>query len=98
MLNAAVVGLGWWGGVLVNSVQGGQDRKPSDKIRFVKGVARDLAKYKGFAEKTGLPLADNLAEVLTAIGLILTAIGGLFYYKVVKEPPKPVLRMLMSCE
>ena len=64
MLHAAVVGLGWWGGVLVNSVQGGQDRKPSEKIRFVAGVARDLAKYEGFADRTGLPLFDNLAEVL----------------------------------
>jgi predicted dehydrogenase len=35
MLNAAIVGLGWWGKTLVESVQGS-----SDVIQFVAGVAR----------------------------------------------------------
>ena len=35
MINAAMVGLGWWGKTLVESVQG-----TSDDIRFVAGATR----------------------------------------------------------
>ena len=35
MINAAMVGLGWWGKTLVESVQG-----TSDDIQFVAGVSR----------------------------------------------------------
>ena len=39
MINAAIVGLGWWGKTLVESVQG-----TSDDIRFVAGDdAHDVA-------------------------------------------------------
>ena len=42
MINAAIVGLGWWGKVLVNSVQG-----KSDTIRFSHGQTRTRAKAEG---------------------------------------------------
>lgn len=32
---------------------------------------------------------ENLPEILTAIGVIITAIGGVTLYRVQKEPPKP---------
>ena len=32
--------------------------------------------------------AENLPEILTAIGVIITAIGGMTLYRVQKEPPK----------
>lgn len=31
---------------------------------------------------------ENLPEILTAIGVIITAIGGMTLYRVQKEPPK----------
>lgn len=32
---------------------------------------------------------DNLAGVLTAVGMLITAIGGVILYRVQKDPPKP---------
>lgn len=58
MVNAAVVGLGRWGQVLVNSVQG------SDKIRFVAGTTRTRAKAEAFAAERGFALLDDYAAVL----------------------------------
>ena len=45
MINAAIVGLGWWGKVLVQSVQ-----NKSDKIRFTAGAVRTPSKVADFAE------------------------------------------------
>ncbi len=58
MLNAAVVGLGRWGQVLVNAAKG------SEKIRFVAGTTRTLAKAQEFAAASGFPLAADYAAVL----------------------------------
>ncbi|HSQ05130.1 MAG TPA: Gfo/Idh/MocA family oxidoreductase, partial [Burkholderiales bacterium] len=58
MLNAAIYGIGRWGGRLIDSVQG------SAKIRLVKGVTRDPASHKELAAKTGLTLTESYVEVL----------------------------------
>jgi len=38
MINAAIIGLGWWGQMLVEAVSG-----VSDDIRFVAGTTRTLS-------------------------------------------------------
>lgn len=59
MINAAIVGLGWWGKVLVQSVQG-----KSDKIRFTCGATRTKAAAEDFAKEQGFELRDSYEEVL----------------------------------
>lgn len=59
MINAAIVGLGWWGQVLVNSVQG-----KSDKIRFTTGTTRTLSKAEDFANEKGFQLVASYEELL----------------------------------
>lgn len=66
MLNAAIIGLGWWGKRLVQSAEG------SRVIRFTRGVtlepelAREFASQKGFAIGTSLDevLADRSIEAV----------------------------------
>jgi predicted dehydrogenase len=58
MLNAAVVGLGRWGQVLVKSVAG------SERIRFVRGVTRTPAKAAAFAAEHRLPLGGPYEAAL----------------------------------
>ncbi|MGZ8154871.1 MAG: Gfo/Idh/MocA family protein [Burkholderiales bacterium] len=58
MLNAAIYGMGRWGGRLIDSV------KDSRKIRLVKGVTRNPAAHRELAAKTGLELCESYAEVL----------------------------------
>jgi predicted dehydrogenase len=59
MVRAAIVGLGWWGRTLVNSVQGA-----SDAIRFVAGQTRTPAKAADFCRDKGIKLFDDLTAVL----------------------------------
>lgn len=60
MLNAAIVGLGWWGKTLVESVE-----EPSDSIRFVSGTSRTMSpELKAFAEKHKFRLAENFETLL----------------------------------
>jgi predicted dehydrogenase len=60
MINAAIVGLGWWGKTLVESVQG-----TSDDIQFVAGATRTKSpEVQAFAEAQRFRLADNYAAVL----------------------------------
>lgn len=59
MLDAAIVGLGWRGQVLVKSVHG-----RSGRIRFVRGVTRSPAKTEVFARETGIPVDSDFAAVL----------------------------------
>jgi predicted dehydrogenase len=60
MLNAVIIGLGIWGQVLVNSVQG-----KSDKIKIVAGHTRSSSdEAKAFAEGHGFPLVDSYEELL----------------------------------
>jgi len=58
MLNAAIVGLGWWGKRLVESVQG------SDVIRFSRGVTFEPEAAREFAAKHGLAIGTDYAAVL----------------------------------
>ena len=59
MINAAIVGLGWWGKGLVQAVQG-----KSTAIRFVHGVTQEIDATRDFAAAQGLPLSDNLDAAL----------------------------------
>jgi predicted dehydrogenase len=60
MINAAIVGLGWWGKTLVEAVQ--QD---SDQIRFVAGTTRTKTpEVQAFADAQKFKLADNYEALL----------------------------------
>ena len=62
MINAAIVGLGWWGRTLVEAVSG-----QSDRMRFVAGTTRTINDdVKGFAEEHKLKLYSSFDEVLEA--------------------------------
>lgn len=58
-LCVAIVGMGKWGQILVNSVQG-----RSKKIRFVAGTTRTPAKVTGFAARQGIEMLPDLDAVL----------------------------------
>src|SRR5215831_10858810 len=59
MINAAIVGLGWWGKTLVESAQG------SDFIRFVAGATRTVSpELKAFADTHRLRLAESYDALL----------------------------------
>jgi predicted dehydrogenase len=58
MLNAAIIGLGWWGQRLVNAVKG------SGLIRFARGVTLEPELVRDFAGTHGLALSTSLEEVL----------------------------------
>jgi predicted dehydrogenase len=60
VINAAIVGLGWWGKTLVESVQG-----TSDTIRFVAATSRTKSEdYLKFAQNQGLAFADSYEAIL----------------------------------
>ncbi|MED5536118.1 MAG: Gfo/Idh/MocA family oxidoreductase [Pseudomonadota bacterium] len=58
MIRAAMVGLGWWGRHMVNSVEN------SEKIEIVRLTARRPDRHKDFAEEKGVPLVGDYAGVL----------------------------------
>lgn len=58
MINVAIVGLGWWGKKLVQSIQ------ESSLIRVVHGVDPDPAAVKGFTETCGFPISTDYSSVL----------------------------------
>ena len=70
MLEAAIVGLGRWGQNYVNSVQGA-----STRVRFTRAVVRTPDKSREFADKHGLHLSTDYAELLAdpAIRMIVLA-------------------------
>ena len=70
MLEAAIVGLGRWGQNYVNSVQGA-----STRVRFTRAVVRTPDKSREFADKHGLRLSTDYAELLAdpAISMIVLA-------------------------
>jgi predicted dehydrogenase len=70
MLDAAIIGLGRWGQNYVNSVQG-----VSTRVRFTRGVVRHPDKVREFADKQGLRLSTDYAEVLAdpAIKMVVLA-------------------------
>lgn len=58
MLNAAVVGLGWWGKQITSCLAG------NDKINIVRGVDIDPEVAGAFASEHGLEITDNFELVL----------------------------------
>lgn len=60
MIDAAIVGLGWWGKTVVESVSG-----VSDNIRFVAGATGKLSDdARQFGEKHGIELRGSYEELL----------------------------------
>ena len=59
MVNAAIVGLGWWGKTLVNSVQG-----KSELIRFVAAHTRTRAKVEDFCREKQLVFQESIDAIL----------------------------------
>ena len=59
MINAAIIGLGWWGKNIVNAVQG-----KSTQLKFVRGVTKEIAETQAFAAQHGIPLSSEVDEVL----------------------------------
>ena len=65
MVNAAIVGLGWWGRTLVESVQG-----TSDTIRFVAGATRTASpEVAAFAEAQKFTLLASYEDLLADPGV-----------------------------
>lgn len=58
MLNAAIVGLGWWGKQIVTCLAA------SEKVRIVRGVDVDIDAVRGFADEMGLALTGDHRAVL----------------------------------
>ena len=58
MLNAAIIGLGWWGKRLVGSVKG------SRLIRFARGVTLEPELARDFAAEHGFAIGTSFDEVL----------------------------------
>jgi predicted dehydrogenase len=59
MINAAIVGLGWWGKNIADAVQG-----KSTKLRFVHGVTQELDATREYAKAKGFKLSTTLEEAL----------------------------------
>jgi predicted dehydrogenase len=59
MLRAAIVGLGWWGKTLVDSVHG-----KTDAIKFVAAATGTRAKAEDFCRERGIALLDDYDAVL----------------------------------
>lgn len=59
MIDAAIVGLGWWGKNIVGAVQG-----KSKKLRFVHGVSKEFDAALPLAEANGFRLSDDLEKAL----------------------------------
>jgi len=61
MINAGIVGLGWWGRTLVEAVSNGQ----SDEITFVAGAARTHTDdLKAFAKQQKFELYNSYEKLL----------------------------------
>jgi predicted dehydrogenase len=59
LINAAIIGLGWWGKNIVQCVQG-----KSTKLRFVHGVSKEIDAALPIAEANGFTLSDDLEQAL----------------------------------
>ena len=59
MINAAIVGLGWWGQVLTRSVNG-----KSSKLKVTKGFTRTPDNAAEFVKELGVELHDNYDDLL----------------------------------
>lgn len=59
MINAALIGLGWWGKNLAKSIQA-----TSSDIQFGLAVTKELAEAQEFASRYGLSLSDRFEDAL----------------------------------
>ncbi len=59
MIDAAIIGLGWWGKNIVTAVQG-----KSTRLRFVHGVSKEMDAALPIAEANGFTLSDDLDKAL----------------------------------
>ena len=59
MLDAAIIGLGWWGKNIVNSVQARTER-----LRFVRGVSKEPDTVRDFAAHHDFELSTDLNDAL----------------------------------
>ena len=64
MINAAVVGLGWWGKQIVTSLHG-----KSDKIAVVRGVEVNPEPVTEFLNEKGIPLYTDFQQALDDPGI-----------------------------
>jgi len=71
VINAAIVGMGWWGRTLVESAHG------SDFIRFVAGATRTVSpELKAFADTHKLRLADSFDGLLQDSSIQAVVLGS----------------------
>jgi hypothetical protein len=68
MIHAAIVGVGWWGRMLVNAVQG-----KSAAIRFTAGYTRTHATAEGFCAEHSIALANDLRNPALSGGSLQNA-------------------------
>ena len=59
MINAALIGLGWWGKNLAKAIQGN-----SELIQFGMAVTKEVDEAQGFAQQHGLPLSNQFEDAL----------------------------------
>src|SRR4051812_16318572 len=57
MLNAAIVGLGWWGKEIVTAVQG-----KSKRLRFARGISKEADQVRDFAAEHGFALSTEFED------------------------------------
>jgi predicted dehydrogenase len=59
MVNAAIVGLGWWGKEIVRSVQG-----KSQRLKFTRGVSKEPDQVREFAAEHGFTLSTEFEDAV----------------------------------
>ncbi len=59
MINASIVGLGWWGQHIASCLA-----QPGAKLKFVRGVDPRVAELRDVSKKYGVPIAAKLDDVL----------------------------------
>ncbi len=59
MINAAIVGIGWWGRKIVTAVQG-----KSNNLCFIRGVSKEPDEVREFTARYGIRLSTELDDVL----------------------------------
>lgn len=64
MVKAAIIGLGWWGRNIVNSVQG-----KTERIHFVRGISKEPDAARDLAQQHGFQLSTDLEDALNDPGI-----------------------------
>ncbi|MDB5858265.1 MAG: oxidoreductase domain protein [Ramlibacter sp.] len=75
MIDAAIVGLGWWGRQHVEAIAGSQS------LRYVRAVSKEPDTVRSFADRHGLALGTEYAEVLAdpAVKAVVLCTPHLFH-------------------